>query len=66
MSNPKIYLNFSESSIVKSLQEEEIINKFFESPYRYATLLYRASENEFSARKFHELCDDIPNLLILC
>ncbi len=53
MPNPNIYLNFSESSIVKSLQEEEIINKFFESPYRYATLLYRASKNEFSARKFH-------------
>jgi hypothetical protein len=28
-----------------------------------AKLLYRASEHEFSVKKFHELCDGIANTL---
>jgi hypothetical protein len=31
-----------------------------------AKLLYRASENNFKADKFHEKCDNIPHTLTLC
>jgi hypothetical protein len=31
-----------------------------------ANLLYRASENNFKADKFHENCDNIPHTLTLC
>jgi hypothetical protein len=31
-----------------------------------AKLLYRASENNFKADKFHEKCDSIPHTLTLC
>jgi hypothetical protein len=31
-----------------------------------AKLLYRASENNFKAHKFHEKCDDIHHTLTLC
>jgi hypothetical protein len=31
-----------------------------------AKLLYRASENNFKANKFHEKCDNIPHTLTLC
>ena len=42
------------------------INSFFEGHnIKKASLLYRASENNFSAKAFHKMCDNIPNTLVL-
>lgn len=39
---------------------------FEEKRLKSAKLLYRASENDSKADKFHEKCDKIPHTLTLC
>ncbi len=39
---------------------------FEEKRLKSTKLLYRASENEAKAGKFHEKCDNIPHTLTLC
>lgn len=41
----------------------ELIN--YDGQIKALRLLYRASQNKFSAKKFHELCDNIPNTFVL-
>jgi hypothetical protein len=42
------------------------LGKLFESKnITDATLLYRASEHEFSVKEFHRLCDGETNTLVL-
>jgi hypothetical protein len=37
--------------------------KFFSKPIKSVKLLYRASEHEFCAKKFHEKCDGVADTL---
>ena len=47
-----------------SAEEKFTIRKFFENKtFRRAKLLYRASENGFCIKKFHEKCDGIADTL---
>ena len=41
--------------------------KFFQNDFKIKEFkpLYRASLNDFSAEKFHECCDNIPNTLVV-
>ena len=43
----------------------ETIQTFFYSKFIQADLLYRASQNSFSAAKFHEKCDGMKNTLTI-
>ena len=49
----------------KISQESGYIKSLFKKTPVNFTLLYRASENDFSALKFHEKCDNIPNTMLL-
>ena len=52
------------SRVVCSAEEKFTIRKFFENKtLRHAKILYKASENEFCAKKFHEKCDGIADTL---
>ncbi len=51
------------SRIASTPEEKFIIKKFFNKTIIYAKLLYRASDNDFCVKKFHEKCDGIPNTL---
>ncbi len=54
------------SRVVRSSDEKNCIRKFFENKTIKGTaLLYRASENGFCIRKFHEKCDGVSNTLTL-
>jgi hypothetical protein len=54
---------FHDSRIVCSYEEISNISNFFNKIIKRAKLLYRASENEFCAKKFHEQCNGISNTL---
>ena len=70
--NSKIY--FEESKIIKDLtlnskiinkkEDENFIRSLFDKKFDLA-LLYRASEHNFSAEKFHEMCDNKGSTLCL-
>ena len=47
------------SRVVCSPEEKSAIRKFFTKAIRQVKLLYRASDNGFCAKKFHEKCDGI-------
>lgn len=49
----------------KITQETDYIRSIFKRPPTKFTRLFRASENGFSALKFHEICDNIPNTMVL-
>lgn len=55
------------SRIVLTENEVETIKTFF-APKRidFVQMLYRASENGFSANRFHAKCDHIPSTLTVC
>lgn len=52
------------SKIIKKKEDENFIRSLFERKFDLA-LLYRASENNFSAEKFHENCDKKGSTLCL-
>lgn len=52
---------FNDSKIVCSDVEKTTIRNFFTKNIKQVKLLYRASENEFSAKRFHEKCDGIAD-----
>lgn len=52
------------SKIVKENTSEELLFNSLNSPKRLS-LLFRASEHDFSAVKFHQYCDGIPHTLTL-
>lgn len=54
---------FSGSSIIGSLADCKLICQFLVKKVKAANLLYRATENDFSVRVFHEKCDGIRNTL---
>jgi hypothetical protein len=63
----KLYHLPSSSQIVSSLEEQNNLKGFFgDKVISYMQLLYRASENQFLTKRFHDTCDNIPNTLILC
>ncbi len=45
--------------------ETDYIRSIFKKTPIKFTLLYRASENGYSAAKFHERCDNVPNTMLL-
>eukprot|EP01084_Bolivina_argentea_P202904 346594_1 len=59
-------LTFHENCNLDRILKEEI---FFDSGYIVKTmeykLLYRASEHNYSATKFHELCDNKPSTVVI-
>ena len=54
---PKIYF-FEDSKIIKQKDITFFFDKLFEKKIKSTKLLYRGSENEFLASKFHKLCDN--------
>ncbi len=51
-------------SLIACTSEEKLrIKKFFTKTVKQAKLLYRASDNDFCTKKFHDKCDGIPNTL---
>ena len=54
------------SKVVNSPGENAALQKFFTKKIIGMTLLYVASDDEFSAEKFHQKCDAIPHTLTLC
>ncbi len=55
------------SLILKTKEEIGTIKSFFGNKnISYVKKLYQASENGFSAAKFHEKCDDISDTITLC
>ena len=57
--NTKI-LTFDEESMLNDILTKQLKEK--KVGYK---LLFRASEHEYSAAKYHELCDDIPSILVI-
>ncbi len=57
-------LNISKIIDSKNVEQDKFISKCL-GKNKQLQLLFRASEHQFSAAKFHELCDGIPNLLVL-
>lgn len=57
------------STIIWKEETKKILLNFFQNDtyFRIKEIknLYRASVYDFSAEKFHELCDGIPNTLVL-
>lgn len=49
----------------KITNDSKTINAFFKAKITKANLLYRASQHDFSAHKFHELCDGHTNTLTI-
>ena len=49
----------------KITNDVQTINSFFYHKFKDVRLLYRASENDFFASKFHEKCDGIENTLTI-
>lgn len=45
------------SSIIKDQEDENFIRSLFDKNFKLA-LLFRASENDFSSKKFHQACDN--------
>jgi hypothetical protein len=63
----KLYHLPSSSKIVSSSEEQNNLKGFFgDKVISYMQLLYRASDNQFLTKRFHDTCDNIPNTLILC
>ncbi len=57
---------FLKSKIIKTIEDQNKLLAFFtEKKVAGAEMLYRASENEFLASKFHEKCDNIPHTLVI-
>ena len=55
------------SAIDKLKQDvQKIVGFFNPDQIKSARLVYRASENEFLAEKFHNKCDKIPHVLVVC
>jgi hypothetical protein len=52
---------FNDSKIVCSEVEKTNLRNFFTKKIKQVKLLYRASENEFSVKRFHEKCDGIAD-----
>ena len=54
------------SKIINSKVEFQTLQSFFDKRImKGLKLLYRASEHNFSTKKFYDLCDNIPNTLVL-
>jgi hypothetical protein len=49
--------------IVFSPEEKSTIRRFFTKTIRQVKLLYRASDNGFGGKKFHEKCDGVGDTL---
>ena len=49
---------------LKYFHESHLLSHWLEYPGQYK-LLYRASEHDFDTGVYHQLCDGIPNLLVL-
>lgn len=47
------------------VDNSDVIETFFETPVAEFKLLYRASENNFSASKFHQICDGKGDTMIV-
>lgn len=61
----KIYesdTNLINSKIIGSVED---VSKFFNEKIKELNLLYRASDRGFSIDRFHKLCDNIPNTIII-
>lgn len=53
-------------SLLENREEQTFLSKLFEhKSVKNAKLLFRASENNFSVKEFHKVCDGIPNTLTL-
>lgn len=52
------------SRIIKAKSSEEFLFKSLNSPAKLE-LLFRASEHDFSALKFHQFCDGVPHTLTI-
>lgn len=55
---------FSDSAIL-DISHSKMIEKFFRNKIKCADLLFRASEHEYCAEKFHIKCDGIRNTLVV-
>ncbi len=51
------------SKVVDTPEEKFIMKNFFTKSIRITKLLYRASDNDFCVKKFHEKCDGYSNTL---
>jgi hypothetical protein len=51
------------SRVVCSPEEKFTIRKFFTKAIRQVKLLYRASDDGFCTKKFHEKCDGVGDTL---
>lgn len=49
------------SKIVYSEGEKSVLRKFFTKKIKETKLLYRASDNDFGVKKFHQKCDGIAD-----
>ena len=53
-----------DSKIITKKSELDFLNEILDKPKK-SQLLYRGSEHNFSALKFHELCDSYPHTLTI-
>lgn len=54
---------FHDSQVVFTPEEKSTIRNFFARSIKQVKLLYRASDNGFCIKKFHEKCDEVANTL---
>jgi hypothetical protein len=61
---PKLHWKDFKSNVVTTPEEIGIIKGFFKKNIVLLKLLYRASDNYFSVRKFHEKSNGVPNTIL--
>ena len=58
-------LEFGESKVINRDEALHLLGYFNRLSIKSIDLLYRASEEGFSVAKFHQLCDNHPNTVVL-